>query len=250
MSKIKVSCVSFLNSQPFVYGLKNFKDIQNEIELSLDVPSICADKLIKNEVDIGLIPIAALPHLNQYKIISNFCIGAYKKVLSVLLLSNYSLKEIKTIQLDSHSRTSNNLVKILAKYYWNINPKISLDIKKNDHGFAKISIGDKAIREAKSYRFTYDLAEEWYNFKKKKFVFACWVANKEIPEKFISTFNKALQHGIQNINQIIESETNYNIEKLDLKDYLENNIDFILDEEKKESLKLYLEYYKSLNNIT
>ena len=51
---IKVSAVSYLNTMPFIYGLKN-STIFNQIELSLDYPSLCADKLLKGQVDIGSI---------------------------------------------------------------------------------------------------------------------------------------------------------------------------------------------------
>ena len=47
--------------------------------------SVCANKLIENQVDIGLVPVAALLHIKDYEIISNYCIGAKGKVDSVLV---------------------------------------------------------------------------------------------------------------------------------------------------------------------
>ena len=60
MNKIKISVVSYLNSKPFLYGL-NHSELINEIDLQLDIPSVCAKKLIDGQVDIGLIPVAVLP---------------------------------------------------------------------------------------------------------------------------------------------------------------------------------------------
>ena len=102
---IKVSCVSYLNSQPFIYGLKN-NSIINEIELSLDVPSVCAEKILSGKADIGLIPVAVIPQLKESHIISDYCIGADGKVETVLLLSDVPLEKIKSILLDYQSRTS------------------------------------------------------------------------------------------------------------------------------------------------
>ena len=51
--KIKVSVVSYLNSQPFIYGLEHTA-ISNEIILYKDIPSVCAQRLIDNEVDKAL----------------------------------------------------------------------------------------------------------------------------------------------------------------------------------------------------
>lgn len=246
MSKIKISCVSFLNSQPFVYGLQQYQPLQDLIDLSLDVPSLCADKLISNQVDVGLVPIATLPQLNNYEIISNYCIGANKQVLSVLLLSNYPIQHIQHIQLDQESRTSNNLTKILAKHHWKINPTFSLQGMDNVANMAKVSIGDKALEERNNFKYAYDLAQQWYAFKNKKFVFACWVANKKLSNDFTNTFNTALNHGIKNIRAMLKEKTLYNIQNVDLYDYLTKNINYFFDEEKQKSLKMYLTLLKTI----
>src|SRR5260370_33421252 len=119
---IKISCVSFLNSQPFIYGLKN-NSVINDIELSLDVPSACADKLKNGTVDIGLVPVVLIPELKESHIISDYCIGADGKVESVLFLSEVPLEKIKSVLLDYQSRTSVMLAKILANKFWNIFPE-------------------------------------------------------------------------------------------------------------------------------
>src|SRR5215217_7144760 len=122
MEKIRISAVNYLNSKPFIYGLEN-SAIRNEIELQLDIPSVCADKLEENKVDIGLVPVAILPELEEYHIISDYCIGADGEVGSVLLLSEVPLNEIKVIQLDYQSRTSVLLAQILAEKFWKIKPQ-------------------------------------------------------------------------------------------------------------------------------
>ncbi|WP_374951428.1 MqnA/MqnD/SBP family protein, partial [Mucilaginibacter sp.] len=82
MKKIKISAVSYTNTKPFLYGLQH-SDIINEIDLSLDMPADCAQKLIDNQVDIGLIPVAATLNLPQWEIVSAYCIGAVGAVNSV-----------------------------------------------------------------------------------------------------------------------------------------------------------------------
>ena len=69
MVKYKISTVSYLNTIPFIYGLKN-SPIFGQIELSLDFPALCADKLIRGEVDIALVPVAVIPQLENAYIIS------------------------------------------------------------------------------------------------------------------------------------------------------------------------------------
>ena len=61
---IKISAVSYLNTIPFIYGLKQSKLIHT-IDLQLDYPSICADKLINGDVDLALVPVVVIPRLQR-----------------------------------------------------------------------------------------------------------------------------------------------------------------------------------------
>ena len=109
---IKVSAVSYLNTIPFIYGLRN-SELMQQIDLYIDCPSVCADKLINNQVDIGLVPVVILDQLNNPKIISDYCIGANGPVDTVCIYSDVPIEEIESIYLDYQSRTSVELLKIL-----------------------------------------------------------------------------------------------------------------------------------------
>ncbi|RYE23477.1 MAG: radical SAM protein, partial [Sphingobacteriaceae bacterium] len=124
--KIRISAVSYTNTKPFIYGLQH-DSIQDQIDLTLDTPSDCAQKLIDNQVDIGLIPVAAILSLPYWQIVSDYCIGAIGAVNSVFIFSNCAIEEAEEIQLDPESRSSNNLAKVLLKNYWKINPKQIID---------------------------------------------------------------------------------------------------------------------------
>ncbi|MFA4852768.1 MAG: MqnA/MqnD/SBP family protein, partial [Bacteroidales bacterium] len=121
MGKTRISAVSFLNTLPFVYGINN-SGMLSDFELILDVPSECARKFNNKEVDIALVPVAAIKNLSSYKLLNDFCIGSIGNVRTVLLLSQVPLKQISKIHLDYHSLTSINLVKILSQHYWHIEP--------------------------------------------------------------------------------------------------------------------------------
>ena len=119
---IKISCVSYLNSKPFIYGLQH-SPLSKEIDLQLDVPSACARKLEESLVDIGLVPVAALEEMDEYHVISDHCIGADGEVGSVLLVSDVPLHHIQHILLDYQSRTSVILAQVLAEKFWKITPQ-------------------------------------------------------------------------------------------------------------------------------
>ena len=72
--KYKLSVVSYLNTIPFIYGLEQ-SGLAKKLDISLDIPSACADKLLTNKVDIGLVPIVVLKQMQKAHIISDFCIG-------------------------------------------------------------------------------------------------------------------------------------------------------------------------------
>lgn len=247
--KIKISVVSYLNSKPFLYGLERSNLLQ-EVDLQLDIPSVCAQKLIEDKVDIGLIPVAVIPKLKQHFIISDYCIGAVGKVSSVMLYSEVPLASIKKILLDYQSRTSVTLVKVLANEFWKINPEwvpasqhFENQIRENT---AAVIIGDRTFGLENKYPYTYDLAEEWQKFTNLPFVFACWVANKKLPEAFLSSFNTALKQGIESRAQLINElklKANY---KTDIESYLTKSIRYEYDEAKKQALALFLDYTAKL----
>ena len=244
---IKVSAVSYLNTIPFIYGLKN-STIINQIELSLDYPSLCADKLLKGQVDIGLVPVTVIPKLKDPYIISDYCIGSDGPVDTVCLFSDVPISETESIALDYQSNTSVELLKILLKEYWALNP----ELKKAEVGFeesikgkhAALVIGDRAFALNAKHTYTYDLSAIWKQMTGLPFVFATWVANKELPPKFISEFNTALENGLSDIQKsIILEGSNYpNCENH--KDYLNNKISYRLDAEKQKGMVLFLEKIK------
>ncbi|MES2287003.1 MAG: menaquinone biosynthesis protein [Bacteroidota bacterium] len=249
MSKIKISVVSYLNSKPFMYGLDHSKLI-NEIDLQLDIPSVCAQKLIEGKVDIGLIPVAVLPQLKEKYIISDYCIGAEGKVASVILYSKVPLQEIKNILLDYQSKTSVLLVKVLAANFWKIDPQwisAKADYENDIEGnTAAVIIGDRTFELENKYPYSYDLAEEWQKLTQLPFVFACWVANKKLPDHFISEFNRALKFGIDNRTKLIAELVEQNTYATDIGAYLTINIKYDYDSLKEKALNLFLDYISKM----
>ena len=248
--KLKISIVNYFNTLPFRYGLKKSALI-NKIELQEDIPSICAQKLKFGQVDIGLVPVALLPELNTYQIITDYCIGADGIVDSVKLYSQVPLSEIETITLDYQSKSSITLTKVLCKFFW----KKKVDFLDSAPGFeskvegrnAAVVIGDRTFSLNGVYTYEYDLAEEWKKFTGLPFVFAAWVSTNEIDSQFISKFNLALKSGVENTQKAIDEDASaLKIKNLDAQDYLTKKISYNLDSEKRKALDLFLEYIGKL----
>lgn len=239
MNKIKVSSVSYTNSKPFVFGLKQADDLEN-MDLCLDIPSACAVKLIEGQVDIGLVPVAALLQIPGYKIVSPYCIGADGAVDSVFIFSTKPIAEVKSVRLDSHSRTSNNLARVLLKNYW----KLDVEFRTEGEADAFVLIGDRTFGKKNEFPYGYDLGEQWKLFTGLPFAFAVWAANKTIPEEFLTAFNRALSTGLNHRSEVIASLPK--IEGFDYHDYLMHKVDFNLDEAKLEAISRFHQLIKDL----
>jgi len=241
---IKIIAVSYLNTLPFVYGMQHFRPIE-KFDLQLEIPSVCAAKFLNNEVDIALVPVAALLKNKNYSIITDYCIGAKGKVHTVCLFSHVPLINITSVLLDFHSRTSVNLVKILARDYWKIQPEwVEMKPDRNIEMSVYetiVAIGDKVFELEKKYEYCYDLAEEWIKFSGLPFVFACWVSNKNISSEFVQQFNQALKFGIENIPLVIKDYRQSHSTEINLEEYYQKNISFDFDEQKKLGLHRFLE---------
>lgn len=248
MIKTKVSAVSYVNSYPFVYGLQQ-KEIARFIKLSLDNPADCSYKLLKNQADIGLVPVVTLLDLDFYKILSEYCIGAVNNVQTVMLYSHSSLEQIDTVYLDGQSRSSNMLCRVLSKNYWKkeiqfiFNTSDELpDLKPKE---AAILIGDRVFQTKRGYTYKYDLSKEWNDFTGLPFVFAVWTANKELNPDFQKRFELAIEYGINHMDEAIETLAKEEQKDI-LKDYYTKNISYIFDKEKEKGMNLFLELAKNI----
>ena len=153
---MKISLVSYLNSYPYHYGLINAASGLYS-ELNIVNPAVCARHFIEGKSDVALVPVGALVNLSKYQTVLPYCISANGIVRSVLLLSNKDLKDIKNISPDSHSLSSNLLLKILCHKHWNIHPAF---IRHDDNSAdARVVIGDKAFDLQKEYKYSLIYAE-------------------------------------------------------------------------------------------
>jgi chorismate dehydratase len=247
--KLKISVVSYLNSLPFVAGLEQ-ETIAQQFDISKDIPSICAEKVINGKADIGLMPIAMLPQVKGGHVITDYCISANGEVGSVLLVSNEPIEELEVITKDNESRTSVTLARILFENHWKKEVKWKeesgniLELQKNE---GLVIIGDRALRYSSRFKYVYDLAEEWKKYTGLPFVFACWIANKPIAETDIQTLNSSFAKGLSMRQEIAgRSETGH--PRITTLSYLNEYIKYELNEEAKKGMKLFLEMMNQIES--
>ncbi len=240
--KIKVGAVSYLNTKPLLYGLEH-GPIKDEIELMLDYPARLVDMLKTGAIDIGLVPVGALPELGEYHIVSEYCIGTEGEVASVAVFSQVPMEEIETVILDYQSRTSVKLCKLLFEKHWKqsvkfIDAKDEKYIEEIKGTTAGLIIGDRALAFRGKSNYIYDLGLGWKEMTGLPFVFAVWVSNKKMQHDFNVVFNNANKIGIESINKI---PTRLNFTDYNLDVYFKKNISYSFNSQKHQGMNLFLE---------
>ena len=234
---VKIAAINYLNTIPFIYGLEAGM-APGSVVLDCCVPSDTAARLRDGRCDVGLVPVGALSELEHPQIIADYCIGATGPVASVLLCSGKPLAEVDEILLDTDSRTSVLLTRYLCAEKWHISPRFT------DCNFSReaidtekccLLIGDKALQHAASFRYVYDLAEEWIALRHLPFVFACWVSVRPMEPAFLEKFNQALAFGIRHVDAAV-NKYNHQFPREFACKYLQENISFALDAEKRAGL--------------
>jgi chorismate dehydratase len=204
--------------------------------------------LIDDLIDVGLVPVAVIPQLKEWHIVTDFCIGSEGAVGSVCIFSEVPMEEIKRVILDNQSRTSVILAKILLKEFWKKDvvfaDATALEFRNEISGkTAGVVIGDRALEQRATSTYVYDLGEAWKAHTGLPFVFAAWIANKKLPEKFIESFNDANAFGLLSIESVLLENAHAGF---DLRNYYTECISYEFDEEKKKGLKCFLEKLSQL----
>ncbi|MDP4150103.1 MAG: menaquinone biosynthesis protein [Bacteroidota bacterium] len=240
--KIRVGAVSYLNTKPLLYGIRR-AEISREIDLTIDYPSRIARMLLADQIDIGLVPVAIIPQMDEFYINGDYCIGSNGPVASVCLFSEVPLEKVERVLLDYQSRTSVQLAKMLLKEHWKVEPVLmdaGMDFRRQIDGTtAGVVIGDRALEQRQRSSYIYDLGEAWKAHTGLPFVFAAWISSRPLDPAFISEFNEANKMGLGHIDEIVK-ENPYSL--FSLHDYFTRFLDYRLDDPKRRGLERFLQY--------
>ncbi|HVH87859.1 MAG TPA: menaquinone biosynthesis protein, partial [Terriglobales bacterium] len=176
-------------------------------------------------------------------------IASKNAVRSILLVSRKPLDRIRTVALDSSSRSSAALIQVLFAKYWQQDVRFGSDEPQLDsmlaNSDAALLIGDPALQVNRSHYYTWDLAEEWRTFTGKPFVFAFWaVRAKAASEDELSRVAEILlasrDEGLRHIPEIAsEWSQRLSLAPEVIDRYLRENIQYHLDSENVQGLNLF-----------
>lgn len=235
--------MSYLNTKPLIHGILT-SPVSEEVELVLDHPANLAERLKQGGIDMGLVPVGALPSIPGARVVSDHCIGTEGEVASVAVFSEVPLEGIRKIWLDYQSRTSVRLCRLIFERHLR---RSDIEfIEARDEGYiesikgdtAGLVIGDRALRLNLSFPHLFDLGALWREFTGLPFVFACWVACRDLDASFIARFNEANRRGVAAIDEVVQE---IDFPHYDLERYFKSNMSYTLDDAKREGMRRFLD---------
>jgi chorismate dehydratase len=274
MSKLRISIVEYLNTAPLVWSFTE-GPLSGKYDLSFALPSKCADALRAGEVDVAIIPAIEYQRIDGLVALPGMAVAAKGEVRSILVISKKPVENVRTIALDTSSRSSAALVRLLAAERWQISPEF-VDADPDPPAMlaradAALVIGDPALRVAVKMDylfgkkpkegaccegdsselpvpgypalFVYDVAYQWREMTGKPCVLAIWAGRQDkITPEIVADFQASQRFGLERISDIAEAASvKLDLPPQTLETYLRENIDFSLDDENLTGLNLYFE---------
>jgi chorismate dehydratase len=268
MMQPRISASSYSNTAPlvwsFVYGSR-----RGSVELILDTaPARSAELLLQKRVSAALVPVIAYHSIPDVRLVSDVCVGARERVRSVCLVTRgMDLADVRSVALDTSSRTSAVLTKIVFREFLGFDPVFraaepdaakmltesdcalligdpalavsSCDRRSSSAGANEPAISQSQIAGRKSQIRAFDLVELWRAHTGLGFVFAMWMSSLD-PVGI--DFSGARDEGLAHIEEIISSfSSQIPLPRSEFREYLSSNISYSLDDSMHRGLGLFFE---------
>jgi chorismate dehydratase len=248
---VRLGAVGYLNARPLTWALDRAPD---RWRIRYDVPSVCAALLHAGDVDLGLIPSVEYLHAPKYRLVPGVGIGSRGPVRSVALFTRSPVRAVRRIALDTSSRTSVALMKVLCRHRFRIDPEFVAhgpDLPAMMHAAdAALLIGDPALdaNERALGLEKIDLGEEWTAMTGLPFIYAAWTGRQgAVSDSEVRALQTARDEGVQATAAIAE-EYGRGDEAATTRAavYLRDNVKYSLGPDDAAGLQLFLDYAADL----
>jgi chorismate dehydratase len=265
-SRVRLGAVGYLNARPLVYGL----DALPQFDIRYDIPSECARLLHAHETDLGLIPsIEYLRGPSPYVLVPGPAVVSNGPVASVALFTAREPRDIRTVAMDSSSRTSVALATMLLQREFGVKPTAvsmppDLDAMLAAADAALI-IGDtalfldesairnqSAIRNPQSAVQKLDLGELWSRSTGLPFVYAFWAGwpDAVTPEQ-VEALQRARDEGVAHAADVARAYYPDDPAREPVaRRYLRDNIQYSLGDDELEGLRTFYRYAAELDLVS
>lgn len=240
---IRLSCVSFLNALPFVEGFRRLPS-ECAVEILLDPPYVCAERLSRGEVHGALVPSFEFFRMPSALMAGGLGISSAHEVRSVILVSRKPIEDLRRVAVDSNSRTSVALLKLLLSRRGSrpemipMTPDPDEMLRRCD---AALLIGDAALRATTRGDKVLDLAAAWFEMTGLPFVFAVWAAqDSENAARIAPAIIRALTLGLESLPESAErAGARIGLPTHEIRDYIIRNIHYEIGPAEIQSLERF-----------
>lgn len=241
----RIAASSYSNTAPLVWSFL-YGSNHGKAETILDnAPARSAELLMQDRVDAALVPVIASQFIDGVKLIPGVCVGARDQVRSVCLVTRGAdLAEVRSVSLDTSSRSSVVLTKIIFREFLGFEP-VWRDAAPNAEAMlassdAALLIGDPALALSRhpDYR-VFDLAGLWHQHTGLGFIFAMWMTRRD---RVDIDFAAARDEGVARIPEIAANyASGTGLSQSEVANYLSNNIYYSIEGSMRSGLELYIE---------
>lgn len=246
---LRIGYVSYLNALPLICDLSQ---LAPGAQLLAAPPGRLADELAAGRLDVALAPIVEWFKHPEYQVVSDAAIACEGAVRSVMVFAKRPIAELESVILDPHSRTSNELLRIIFKQNFNLTPQY-LEAREGEPlapeqlaADACLVIGDRALLMEGQYPVTVDLGEEWFKLTGQPFVFACWLGRPGIDgDQLADALSEARDRGVARLATLAEEAApRLGLSAALCRDYLRDNISFHLTSSAREGLDTFRRFWQ------
>jgi chorismate dehydratase len=248
---IRIGAVGYLNARPLTWALDRAPE---RWQVRYDLPAVCATLLHRGDVDLGLIPSIEYLQSTEYRFVPGVGIGSRGPIASVALYTRVPIGEIRQIALDTSSRTSVTLIRVLCHHHFRIAPEFvphgpDLAEMTRKHG-AGLLIGDPAFdanHEALGLE-KIDLGEQWTAMTGLPFIYAAWTGRSGVVEpEDVRALQDAQGEGVRSREAIAAEYGRGDAARTARAAmYLRDNVKYGLGADEVAGLQLFLDYAADL----
>jgi predicted solute-binding protein len=270
--RVRLGAVGYLNARPLVYGLES-----SDFDVRYDVPSECARLLHSRETDLGLIPsIEYLRGPRSYMLVPGAGVTSNGPVASVAIYTRRDPRDIRTIAMDSTSRTSVALATILLRREFDVSPQAISMAPDPDAMLAAadaaLIIGDtalfldfrsigqnqsplttqSAITSHQSTISKIDLGDLWTRSTGLPFVYAFWAGWPDaVSPEHVERLQRARDEGAARPREVARAcYPNDPQPQAVVERYLRDNIRYFLGAQEIEGLQTFYRYAAELDLVS
>ena len=249
---IRLGAVSYLNAKPLVYGL----EAEPRFDVRFDVPAQCAELLHAGDIDLGLIP--SIEYLrggpDAYRVAPGVAIASQGPVASVALYTRRDPRDVRSVAMDTSSRTSVALSAVLLKRAYGVQPT-AMDVAPNlavmlARADAALLIGDVALMLADGAEGAtkIDLGEVCCTGL--PFVYAFWAGRPGVLRSAdIEALQRTRDVGVGKAREIAQRHFDDPAEQAIGAAYLRDNIKFDLGADEQAGLERFYRYAAELDLV-